>query len=184
MSIRLVTEGTFGAKIKVVGVGGAGGNAINNMIEKGLEGVDFIACNTDMQDLEKNKAEFKIQIGRNTTLGLGAGMDDSKGAKAVEESREEIEQSVRGCDMVFITAGTGISARAALLHARGELRMGERIAIESIVDSVMEVKVAGLTTYGPHKAIIPEITGSAFFTGMSSFYIDPDDPFREGFILR
>jgi proline racemase len=80
--------------------------------------------------------------------------------------------------------GTGISARAALLHARGELRMGERIAIESIVDSVMEVKVAGLTTYGPHKAIIPEITGSAFFTGISSFYIDPDDPFREGFILR
>src|SRR5512146_2910046 len=107
MSIRLVTESSYGAKIKVVGIGGAGGNAINNMIEKGLDGVDFIALNTDIQDLEKNKAEFKIQIGRNTTLGLGAGMDDTKGAKAVEESREEIEQSVRGCDMVFITAGMG-----------------------------------------------------------------------------
>jgi cell division protein FtsZ len=107
MSIRLVTETTYGAKIKVIGVGGAGGNAINNMIEKGLDGVDFIALNTDIQDLEKSKADIKIQIGRNTTLGLGAGMDDSKGAKAIEESREEIEQVIRGCDMVFITAGMG-----------------------------------------------------------------------------
>ncbi|MGH2574528.1 MAG: cell division protein FtsZ [Ignavibacteria bacterium] len=107
MSIRLVTETGFGAKIKVLGVGGAGGNAVNNMIEKGLEGVDFIALNTDMQDLEKNKAELKIQIGRNTTLGLGTGMDDTKGAKAVEESREEIESIIRGCDMVFVTAGMG-----------------------------------------------------------------------------
>ncbi len=82
------------------------------------------------------------------------------------------------------STGSGVSARAALLHARGELRMGERIAIESIVDSVMEVEMAGLTTFGPHKAIIPEVTGSAHFTGMSTFYIDPDDPFREGFILR
>lgn len=107
MSIRLVTENTFGAKIKVVGIGGAGGNAINNMIDKGLDGVDFIALNTDMQDLEKSKADIKIQVGRNTTLGLGTGMDDSKGAKAVEETREEIEQVVRGCDMVFVTAGMG-----------------------------------------------------------------------------
>lgn len=107
MSIRLVTENTYGAKIKVIGIGGAGGNAINNMIEKGLDGVDFIALNTDMQDLEKSKADIKIQVGRNTTLGLGTGMDDSKGAKAVEETREEIEQVVRGCDMVFVTAGMG-----------------------------------------------------------------------------
>lgn len=107
MAISLVTDATYGAKIKVIGVGGAGGNAINNMIEKGLDSVDFIAMNTDIQDLERNKAEIKIQIGRNTTLGLGAGMDESKGAKAVEENREEIEQVVRGCDMVFITAGMG-----------------------------------------------------------------------------
>lgn len=131
MSIRLVTESSYGAKIKVVGVGGAGGNAINNMIEKGLDGVDFIALNTDIQDLEKNKAEFKIQIGRNTTLGLGAGMDDTKGAKAVEESREEIEQSVRGCDMVFITAGMGggtgtggAPAVARIAKATGALVVG------------------------------------------------------------
>jgi cell division protein FtsZ len=131
MSIRLVTESTFGAKIKVVGVGGAGGNAINNMIEKGLEGVDFIALNTDMQDLEKSKAEFKVQIGRNTTLGLGAGMDDTKGAKAVEESRDEIEQAFQGCDMVFITAGMGggtgtggAPAVARIAKATGALVVG------------------------------------------------------------
>jgi cell division protein FtsZ len=107
MSITLVTDSLFGAKIKVIGVGGAGGNAINNMIDKGLDGVDFIALNTDIQDLEKNKSDIKIQIGRNTTNGLGAGMDDTKGAKAVEETREEIESVIRGSDMVFITAGMG-----------------------------------------------------------------------------
>lgn len=131
MSIRLVTESTFGAKIKVIGVGGAGGNAINNMIEKGLDGVDFIAMNTDMQDLEKSKADIKIQIGRNTTLGLGAGMDDTKGAKAVEESREEVEAVIRGCDMVFITAGMGggtgtggAPAVARIAKASGALVVG------------------------------------------------------------
>ncbi|RPI13196.1 MAG: cell division protein FtsZ [Ignavibacteriae bacterium] len=93
--------------IKIIGVGGAGGNAINNMIEKGLDGVVFIALNTDFQDLEKSKAEMKIQIGRKTTLGLGAGMDVTKGAKAVEENSEEIKQIINGCDMVFITAGMG-----------------------------------------------------------------------------
>lgn len=131
MPITLVTNDSYGAKIKVIGVGGAGGNAINNMIEKGLEGVDFIACNTDIQDLEKNKADIKIHIGRNTTLGLGAGMDDSKGAKAVEETREEIESVVRGADMVFITAGMGggtgtggAPAIARIAKATGALVVG------------------------------------------------------------
>ncbi|KXK42878.1 MAG: cell division protein FtsZ [Chlorobi bacterium OLB5] len=131
MAISLVTDATYGAKIKVIGVGGAGGNAINNMIEKGLDSVDFIALNTDIQDLERSKAEIKIQIGRNTTLGLGAGMDESKGAKAVEESREEIEQVVRGCDMVFITAGMGggtgtggAPAVARIAKATGALVVG------------------------------------------------------------
>lgn len=131
MPIQLVTESNYGAKIKVIGVGGAGGNAINNMIEKGLDGVDFIALNTDIQDLEKSKADMKIQIGRNTTLGLGAGMDDSKGAKAVEENREEVEQIITGADMVFITAGMGggtgtggAPAVARIAKATGALVVG------------------------------------------------------------
>lgn len=131
MSITLVTDTTYGAKIKVLGVGGAGGNAINNMIDKGLDGVDFIALNTDIQDLERNKADMKVQIGRNTTLGLGAGMDETKGSKAVEESREEIEQIIRGSDMVFITAGMGggtgtggAPAVARIAKATGALVVG------------------------------------------------------------
>jgi len=96
-----------GAKIRVVGVGGGGGNAINSMIDKGLVGVDFVAVNTDMQALERSKAPHKIQIGKNLTRGLGAGADPTVGYRAVEEDREEIAQSLSGCDMVFITAGMG-----------------------------------------------------------------------------
>ncbi len=80
--------------------------------------------------------------------------------------------------------GSGVSARAALLHAQGELRMGERILIESILGTVMEVEVSGITTFGPHKAIIPKVTGTASFTGSNQFWFDPEDPLREGFILR
>jgi cell division protein FtsZ len=95
------------AKIKVVGVGGGGGNAINGMIDKGLNGVDFFAVNTDVQALEGNRAPHKIQVGKNLTRGLGAGSDPSIGLKAVEEDRDEIAQSLTGSDMVFVTAGMG-----------------------------------------------------------------------------
>ncbi len=80
--------------------------------------------------------------------------------------------------------GSGVSARAALHYARGELKMDEKLVIEGILGSTMEVKMAGLTTFGPHKAIVPEITGSASFTGKNSFWFDPEDPFKDGFILR
>jgi trans-L-3-hydroxyproline dehydratase len=80
--------------------------------------------------------------------------------------------------------GSGVSARAALHHARGELRMGQRVAIESILGTVMEVEVSGIATYGPHKAIIPKVTGSASFTGRSQFWFDQDDSLREGFLIR
>lgn len=96
-----------GAKIRVVGVGGGGGNAVNSMIDKGLIGVDFIAINTDLQALERNKSTHKIQIGKNLTRGLGAGADPSIGHRAVEEDREEIARALTGSDMVFITAGMG-----------------------------------------------------------------------------
>jgi cell division protein FtsZ len=96
-----------GAKIRVVGVGGGGGNAINSMISKGLHGVDFFAINTDLQALERNEAANKIQIGKNLTRGLGAGADPSVGQRAVEEDREEIARALAGSDMVFVTAGMG-----------------------------------------------------------------------------
>ena len=96
-----------GAKIRVVGVGGGGGNAVTSMIDKRLQGVDFFAINTDNQALERNKAPNKIQIGKNLTRGLGAGADPSIGQRAVEEDRDEIARSLAGSDMVFITAGMG-----------------------------------------------------------------------------
>jgi cell division protein FtsZ len=96
-----------GAKIRIVGVGGGGGNAISSMIDKRLQGVDFFAINTDLQALERNKAPNKIQIGKNLTRGLGAGADPSIGQRAVEEDRDEIARSITGSDMVFITAGMG-----------------------------------------------------------------------------
>lgn len=96
-----------GAKIRVVGVGGGGGNAVNNMIDNGLQGVDFIAVNCDMQALARNRATIKIQIGKNLTRGLGAGADPTIGQRSVEEDREEIARSIAGSDMVFVTAGMG-----------------------------------------------------------------------------
>lgn len=95
------------AKIKVVGVGGGGNNAINRMIECGLKGIEFIAVNTDRQTLYSSKAEIKLQIGEKLTRGLGAGANPEIGMKAAEESRNEIAESLKGCDMVFITAGMG-----------------------------------------------------------------------------
>lgn len=107
MAIKLVTNNHNGAKIRVVGVGGGGGNVLNSMVDKGIEGVEFIAINTDAQALEKNYAENKIQIGRSITKGLGTGMEEEVGYKAVEESRTEIEEALSGSDMVFVTAGMG-----------------------------------------------------------------------------
>lgn len=96
-----------GAKIRVVGVGGGGGNALNSMIKKGLHGVDFFTINTDLQALERNLSPNKIQIGKTLTRGLGAGADPTVGHHAVEEDRDEIARALAGSDMVFITAGMG-----------------------------------------------------------------------------
>lgn len=95
------------ARIKVIGVGGAGGAAVNRMIEAGVENVEFIVINTDAQALHHSKAQSKIHIGRDTTRGLGAGADPSVGQTAAEESLEEIKKSVEGSDMVFVTIGAG-----------------------------------------------------------------------------
>jgi len=95
------------AKIKVIGVGGGGSNAVNRMIEASLQGVEFICINTDAQALQLSRAEHRLQIGAKLTKGLGAGADPEIGRKAAEESKEEINQSLQGADMVFVTAGMG-----------------------------------------------------------------------------
>lgn len=95
------------ARIKVIGVGGAGGAAVNRMVDAGVTGVDFIAINTDAQALHHSKASQKVHIGKDETKGLGAGADPTKGQQAAEESRAEIAEAVRGADMVFVTLGAG-----------------------------------------------------------------------------
>ncbi len=101
------TYSPLGAKIKIIGVGGCGGNAVNNMVELGIAGVEFITCNTDSQALSKSRATHRLQIGGTTTKGLGAGFNPEVGKHAAEESREEISELIRGSDMLFITAGMG-----------------------------------------------------------------------------
>ncbi len=100
-------ESNASAKIKVIGVGGAGGNAVNNMINANLQGVKFIVANTDAQALETSNAEVKIQLGKCLTEGLGAGADPNIGKEAAMESIDEIREALEGSHMVFITAGFG-----------------------------------------------------------------------------
>ena len=113
------------AKIIVVGVGGGGGNALNRMIEDGMPTVDFIAINTDAQDLENNNSQVKIQIGKELTKGLGAGANSDIGKKAVEENKEIIIKELETADMIFITAGmgggTGTGAAPAVAKIAKEL---------------------------------------------------------------
>ena len=107
MNIEIDLESYSSAKIKVIGIGGAGGNAVNRMISSKFKGVDFIAVNTDKQALSINKASTKIQIGENLTKGLGAGGDPEIGRKASEESRDRLFEIIDGSDMIFIAAGMG-----------------------------------------------------------------------------
>ncbi|MBW1988270.1 MAG: cell division protein FtsZ [Deltaproteobacteria bacterium] len=106
MQFSLVQE-SKGAKIKVIGAGGAGGNAINNMIEENLQGVAFIAANTDLQALENSHAQVKIQLGERLTEGLGAGANPEMGREAAKESADAVKDALAGSHMVFITAGLG-----------------------------------------------------------------------------
>jgi cell division protein FtsZ len=147
-------KGQDNAKIKVIGVGGGGGNAINNMIRKGLDSVEYIALNTDAQALKNNSADIAIQVGTNLTSGLGAGARPEIGREAVEENRHELDEAVDSADMIFITAGmgggtgtggapvvAGIAKRKGILtvgivttpfHCEGKVRM--RYALEGITE--------------------------------------------------
>src|SRR6186997_3147415 len=105
--IRMQSPSNYLAVIKVVGIGGGGVNAVNRMIESGLRGVEFIAVNTDAQTLLMSDADVKLDIGRETTRGLGAGSNPEVGREAADEHADEIEEILKGSDMVFITAGEG-----------------------------------------------------------------------------
>ncbi|MEG2597544.1 MAG: cell division protein FtsZ, partial [Oscillospiraceae bacterium] len=107
MKITLENDTVRNTDIKVVGVGGAGGNAVNRMVDDGVKNVDFIAINTDKQVLDSSRADYKIQIGEKTSKGQGAGGDPEKGARAAEESHDEIANALKGTQMIFITAGMG-----------------------------------------------------------------------------
>ncbi|MDD3626863.1 MAG: cell division protein FtsZ [bacterium] len=111
--------------LKVLGVGGAGGNAINRMIESGVKGVDFIALNTDAQDLRRSKAGIKVQLGSNLTKGLGAGSNPEIGKRAAEENLDEIKELIKDSNMIFITAGmgggTGTGASSVIARISKEL---------------------------------------------------------------
>ena len=108
------------AKIKVIGVGGGGNNAVNRMISAEVRGVEFIAVNCDAQALMLSKAETKIQIGEKLTKGLGAGANPEVGEKAAEESREQITEALKGADMVFVTAGMGGGTGTGAAHVVAE----------------------------------------------------------------
>lgn len=105
--VELDNERESGALLKVIGVGGAGGNAVNRMVEYGLQGVEFVSINTDRQALNTSNADLKVQIGERATRGLGAGANPETGKTAAEESIDAISEAVRGADLIFITAGMG-----------------------------------------------------------------------------
>src|SRR6202171_1978388 len=107
LRLRLEEERQTGARIKVIGVGGGGGNAVNRMVRTGLDGVDFIVANTDLQALQNNAAPIKLQIGAKLTKGLGAGADPTVGRSAALEDTEKIIQAIDGADMIFVTTGLG-----------------------------------------------------------------------------
>src|SRR5487761_2146548 len=107
MSKRVEPEIETFARIRVVGVGGSGKNAVNHMITSKVRGVEFIAVNSDAQDLHRSLAKRKIHIGKNLTRGLGAGMNPDLGKRAAEETRQQIQETLQGSDMVFITCGMG-----------------------------------------------------------------------------
>ena len=123
--IELMDEKSQGATIKVIGVGGCGGNAVDHMIKRGVQGVDFICANTDAQALKRNQAKNILQLGGHLTKGLGAGANPEIGKQAAIEDRERIRESIEGADMLFITAGmgggTGTGAAPIIAEAAKEL---------------------------------------------------------------
>ena len=135
MSIRIfpIPEETTeaGANIKVIGVGGAGGNAVNRMISENVQGVEFVVINTDFQDLQKSWGETKIQIGAQLTGGLGSGGDPEIGLKAIEENEDDVKLTLEGANMVFVAAGMGTMVLA--LRSYGSVVKRVEVQVETTV---------------------------------------------------
>ncbi|AIK36149.1 cell division protein FtsZ [Bacillus pseudomycoides] len=160
------------ASIKVIGVGGGGNNAVNRMIEHGVQGVDFIAVNTDAQALNLSKAETKMQIGGKLTRGLGAGANPEVGKKAAEESKEQIQEALRGADMVFVTAGMG-----------GGTGTGAAPVIAQIAKELGALTVGVVTrpfTFEGRKRATQAISGiTAFKDNVDTIIVIPNDRILE-----
>ena len=131
------------ARIRVVGVGGSGKNAVNHMVESRVRGVDFVAINTDAQDLQHSLAKKKIHIGKNLTRGLGTGMNSELGKRAAEETKEEIQQTLKGSDMVFVACGmgggTGTGAAPVVAKTAKEGQQRLRLAEQGLEELRREV---------------------------------------------
>ena len=120
-------------KIKVIGVGGSGSNAVSRMASCKIQGVDLVAVNTDLQDLKKTRADFKIQIGRELTRGLGTGMNPDLGRRGAEEQQKEIEEILRGTDMVFVTGGFGGGTCTGAAPVIAEMAKAKKILTVAII---------------------------------------------------
>src|SRR5687767_1264845 len=187
LRLRLADENRAGARIKVVGVGGGGGNAVNRMALVGLEGVEFIVANTDLQALQHNAAPMKIQIGAKLTKGLGAGADPNVGREAALEDTDSLIQALTGADMVFVTTGLGggtgtgaapvIASLASELGAltiavvtkpfkfegKKRLAQAERglAALRECVDTIITIPNERLLTIIDHGTTLPEAFATA-----------------------
>lgn len=160
------------ASIKVIGVGGGGNNAVNRMIEDGVEGVEFIAVNTDAQAINQSKAEIKMQIGSSLTRGLGAGANPEIGKLAIDESKKQIEEVLAGADMVFVTAGMG-----------GGTGTGAAPAIARIARKLGALTIGVVTRpfkfEGKKRAVNAEIGINAMREAVDTLIIIPNDRLLE-----
>lgn len=182
--IELDTNIIEGTKIRVIGVGGGGCNAIDNMILKGIDGVDLIAANTDMQSLEISQAERKINLGRKLTAGKGAGSNPEVGREAAEESADDIKEALKGSDMIFVTCGMGggTGTGGAPVIARIAKELGSLVV--SIVTKPfnlegkkkMSFATAGIEELEKHSDALIVIPNQKLFT-----LFDDEITLREGF---
>ena len=167
MALGLRDETPF-ARIKVIGVGGGGTNAVNRMIEAGLTGVEFIAMNTDIQVLDISAADYKLQLGENLTRGLGAGGNPEVGRSAAEESKSDIKKALEGSDMVFITAGMGGGTGTGAAPVIAELAKELNILTVAVVTKPFKFE-------GPRRTRLAEAGVSALREKVDTVIVIPND---------